>query len=239
MPIHETGHDKNIANFNTLNTYLASLAKDYQPSKASIQLSNLQKLWINAKDAAKKLSDSASPYSTAVDAQEAVFKPFNKLLTRVIKALRASVDDEAEAETAESFRQKIAGERPKKPKVGDEPGSETHSTSQRSYDNQVKNFNQLISTLKSISAYAPNEPELTIASLEALAADMDKKVTAVDTIQAPMINARIARNKVLYTPKTGIVELVDDVKSYIGSVYGATSPELKFIQRLKFSKNKL
>ena len=50
----------------------------------------------------------------------------------------------------------------------------------------------------------------------------------------PLSNARIARNEVLYKEKTGLVDTAFDVKVYIKSLFGASSPQYKQISKLAF-----
>ena len=108
------------------------------------------------------------------------------------------------------------------------------STSQMSYDNQLSNFDELISYFESIPEYAPNEPELKTANLRAfwnaLKAKNDRAVCA--TIDFG--HARAKRNEILYTPISGMIDLSVDVKTYVRSVYGIKSPEYKSLTKLTF-----
>ena len=110
------------------------------------------------------------------------------------------------------------------------------STSQMSYDSRLDNFDKLIKLLSSVPAYAPNEADLKIASLTALYTDLKAKNLAVINAETPLNNARIARNDVMYKDNVGLVDVATDVKTYIKSVYGATSPQYKTVSSLKFTK---
>ena len=50
----------------------------------------------------------------------------------------------------------------------------------------------------------------------------------------PISNARITRNDILYKEKTGIVDIALDVRAYVKSIYGATSPQYKQVSKLSF-----
>ncbi|MBV2166746.1 MAG: hypothetical protein KUL76_09475, partial [Kaistella sp.] len=65
------------------------------------------------------------------------------------------------------------------------------------------------------------------------------KNTAVATAYASISNARIARNKILYTDPTSLVEKASEVKKYIKSVFGANSPEFAQIKGLQFKMVKI
>ena len=233
----ETGHAKNVANFKTLNGYLASLGAQYNPTKSSIVLTQLQVMQSNAEKALADIQDAFPGFSAAVDEQEAIFKPLDKLVTRMVRAYKAAVDNPAEAETAISLQKKINGKTKKvnpkqEPKEGEE---DPISTSQLSYDNRQANFQLLVKTMAANPDYKPNETELQITTLQALATQLKQKTEAVDTTSAPLINGRIARNQLLYHPQTGLLPtVVKGIKDYVISVFGAGSPQSKYINTLKF-----
>ncbi len=237
----ETGHAKNVANLKTLNGYLASLGAKYNPTKKSIQLPRLQTLHTDAEKALTTIQDAFPLFTAAVDEQEAIFKPLDKLVTRVVRAYKSAVDNPAEAETAISLQKKINGKgkkaNPKKEPVEGEP--DPISTSQLSYDNRQANFQLLVKTVAANPDYKPNEPELQAAALQALADELKQKTEAVDAVTVPLINGRISRNELLYHSQTGLYPtVVNAVKDYIISVYGAGSPQIKYINTLKFKEIK-
>ena len=110
------------------------------------------------------------------------------------------------------------------------------SSSQMSYDNRLDNLDKLIKLLSSIPLYAPNEAELKIAALTTYYNDLKAKNAAVIATSAPLSNARITRNDIMYKDTTGLCDIAIDVKSYIKSLYGASSPQYKQISGLKFTK---
>jgi hypothetical protein len=60
--------------------------------------------------------------------------------------------------------------------------------------------------------------------------------TAAVNAYTPLSNARIDRNKILYDDVTGLVKVAGDVKAYVKSVFGGTSPQYKQVSKLKFAK---
>lgn len=89
--------------------------------------------------------------------------------------------------------------------------------------------------LATVPEYAPNETELTI---ESLTNELSSKNTAVINATVPLNNARIARGKVMYAPLSGLFVISVDVKTYVKSVFGATSLQYKAISGLKFTNPK-
>ena len=137
----ETGHTKNVSNLKTLNGYLASLGAQYNPTKNSIVLAQLQALHTNAEKALTDIQNAFPAFAAAVDEQEAIFKPLDKLVTRVVRAYKAAVDNPAEAETGISLQKKINGKGKKtNPRQEPKEGEDPISTSQLSYDNRQANF---------------------------------------------------------------------------------------------------
>ena len=239
----ESGHAKNVANFDTLLTYVTGYGTVYNPSKTTLKLPALQALSTSAKTAINAVNAALPAYSNAVAARETAFDPLSKLTTRVMNALRATDTTESVDENARTLVRKIQGIRATPKKTDEEKlalkaeGKEVSevSSSQMSYDNRLDNFDKLIKLLSSIPAYAPNEPDLKVEALTALYNDLKAKNMAVINAETPLSTARIARNEILYKQNTGIVDISVDVKNYVKSVFGATSPQYKLISNLKFT----
>ena len=97
----------------------------------------------------------------------------------------------------------------------------------------------LNSVLQSESSYAPNENDLKVTTVQAKIADLTVKNTAVATAYTTIINSRIARNETLYSDTTGLVETANEVKKYVKSVFGATSPQFAQVKGIEFKKIKV
>ena len=239
----ETGHAKNVSNFDELISYVLGYGATYNPSKATIKLTALQTLATSAKGAITAVNATQPAYSNAVSARETAFEPLSKLATRILNALKATDTTTQVDESATTLIRKIQGTRatPKKTEaqlkaLADAGTVVTESsTSQMSYDNRLDNFDKLIKLLASITLYAPNEADLKVTALTTLYTDLKTKNTAVVTATIPLSNARISRNDILYKTNVGLVDIASDVKVYVKSVYGASSPQYKQISKLKFT----
>lgn len=242
----ETGHAKNVANFEKLITNITAFGATYNPSKASLKLPALNTQLTAAKTAIGAVNSAEPAYKNAVSARDVVFAPLSKLITRVSNALKASDTTTQVDESAMTLVRKLQGRRtsPKmteeEKKAAAETGNEVTeiSSSQMGFDSRLDNFDKLIKLLTSVTAYAPNEADLKVTALTALYTDLKAKNTAVITAEAPLVTARIARNDVLYKAGTGLVDTSADVKMYVKSVFGATSPQYKTISGLKFTSHK-
>jgi NADPH-dependent 7-cyano-7-deazaguanine reductase QueF len=83
---------------------------------------------------------------------------------------------------------------------------------------RIKNFKDFITSLKQVTAYTPEESNITIASLEAYATSLTNTNKAVDTTYNDYSKALQLRDTLLYHPETGVVELSKKLKSYLKSV---------------------
>ena len=240
----ESGHNKNAINFDTLIFICTSLGTSYNPAKTSLKLPALQTQATATKNSLTTVNTLTSTYKNAVSARINAFKAFDKLITRINNALKASDTNKQVEETAQTIIRKLQGRRatPRKTeeekKTAIEAGIEIVeiSSSQMSYDSRLDNFDKLIKLLLQVPQYAPNEAELKITSLTSLYNELKAKNLSVITAEVSLSNARIARNDIMYKENIGLVDIALDIKTYIKSVYGATSPQFKQISGLKFSK---
>jgi hypothetical protein len=240
----ETGHAKNVANFEKLITGVSAYGEVYNPVKESIKLPALNALLTAAKGAISQVNTAEAAYKNAIIARDAAFKPFSKLITRVNNSLKASATLTQTDDTALTLIRKIQGRRSSHKLTDEEKeaaraeGKEVNqvSASQMSFDSRLDNFDKLIKLLASIPEYAPNEADLTSEALTALYNELNSKNTAVINALVPLTSARIDRDQLLYTELTGLVDSSVDVKLYMKSVFGATSPQYKAISGLSLVK---
>ena len=239
----ETGHAKNVANFDELISFVTGYRESYNPSKATIKLDALKALSDHAKTSINAVSSMEPAYKSAVAAREVVFIPLSKLTTRIMNSIKATDTTVQVDENARTLVRKIQGVRATAKKTEDEKkalaekGKEVVeiSTSQMSYDSRLDNFFKLIQLLSSVPEYNPNETELKIEHLNTILDDLKAKNAAVVESYIPLSNARISRNDLLYKENTGLYDVALDVKNYIKSVFGATSPQYKQVSKIKFT----
>ena len=240
----ETGHAKNAANFEELISFITGFGATYNPSKAGIKLAALNTLSASVKTSIAAVNTVLATYKTAIDARTSAFDPLNKLVTRIMNAVIATDTNENVDKSARSFANKIQGKRITPKLTDDEKKKLTDSgqtvnevsSSQMSFDNRLDNFDKLIQLITTIPQYIPNEADLKVTALTTLYTDLKTKNSAVIAAHTALTNARIARNDLLYQPLTGAVDLALDTKSYIKSLYGATSPQYKEVSGLQFTR---
>jgi hypothetical protein len=243
---YETGCIQNVANFETLISYITAFGTDYNPSKNSLTIPELQKILSESKVSLSTVNVAFSAHSNASAARESAFEPLSKLVTRANNALKATDTTTQVDDSAKTIVRKLQGTRAsakltdEEKKALEAEGKEVNqiSTSQMGFDDRIENFDKFITLLSSIPNYAPNEEDLKIESLSAYRDSLKAKNADVLPTEVQLSNARIARNEIQDRPLTGLVDIAFDAKVYIKSVFGATSPQYKQISKLAFVKQK-
>ena len=242
----ETGHAKNVTNLESLITSIVALETSYNPSRDSIKLPALQALLTASTESLNAVNIAQATYSNAVAARKVAFEPFGKLITRVMNSLKASGTSTQVVQSARTIVRKLQGRRAsakiteEEKKALEAEGKEVNqiSASQMSFDNRIENFDRLIMLLSSIPLYNPNEEELKVETLKALHNQLKEKNSEVILPIVQLSNSRMTRNKILYSENTGLVDVALDSKTYIKSIFGATSPQYKQISKLRFIRPK-
>ena len=238
----ETGHAKNAALFESLISFCAGYGASYNPSKAEIHMAALTALQTRALNSIGALNASKTAWTNASNVRRAAFAPLKKLCTQVINALDATASaDKLLASDAKSINHKIQGRRVRDkpaPPAADHAAAEdkTISVFQQSCNSLIENFAKLIELLRAEPTYAPNEADLQVSALIATLERLRAANTAVINAYANYNNAIIARNAILYGVPGGLAEIASDVKKYVKSVFGATSPQFKQVRKLAFRK---
>jgi len=110
------------------------------------------------------------------------------------------------------------------------------STSQLSFDNLVAHFQELVSYVSLYPAYNPNEANLKVANLNTTATSYTTANNNVKTAQTAYHTSMATRTKVLYDPATGLVQIAKEVKAYVKSAFGASSPQFKQVNKTHFKQ---
>lgn len=237
--VSETGHAKNIANLQNLISFCQGYGTTYNPSKQSLTMAELQDLYQNAFAKLNSAKTGKTAFDNAKNSRRLEFEDLKALSTKITNAFIVSGADNLAIADLKLINSKIQGRRIGKkttePNTSEIPETiRTISTSQQSYDRLIDHFTNLIQVLEQNSFYNPNENELKITALLA-------KKEILQTVNTNLINAYtnysntlIQRNQILYDHIIGLVQTAKEVKQYVKSVYGATSPEYNQISSLEF-----
>lgn len=237
----ETGHAKNVANFQDLISFVTGYGATYNPNKTALKLPQLTALYTSSLTSLADVVTKNTAYNNKVNERVVAFKDLKSLSTRLINALQTTDATPEKIADAKAFNKKMQGVRAKAvetPADPNAPAPNTISTSQQSYDQQIQHLAGIISVLETETSYAPNETELQIATLTAKQTDLTAKNSAVATAYANISNSRIARDTTIYGTDTGLFDIASEVKKYVKSVYGATSPQFAQVKGIEFTKKK-
>ncbi|MDD5571263.1 MAG: hypothetical protein PHD97_08935 [Bacteroidales bacterium] len=247
--IFETGHSKNVASLEEEISICTGYGPAYNPSKASLKIPAMITLHVAGKNVLQAVKVAKTLFDNATNAREFAFAVLKKQCTRIINAVKATDAMQQLIDDAVTVNRKIQGGRAKK--IVEKPAVETEkevteeeehkniSVSQQSFDSLIDHFTKLIQVVSSEPLYAPNEADLKVTALNTQLTNFKTLNTAVINAHTAYKNAIIARNSVLYQPLTGLCEVGDEVKLYVKSVFGATSPQYRQICKIKFRKNGL
>ena len=238
----EVGHAKNVANFQDLIEFVIGYGETYNPSKNSLKLPQLIALRETAQTKLNDVIAKNTIYNNKVNERMVAFGNLKSFSTRLVNALQTTDATNETINNAKTFNRKMQGKKASTTQASTDPNAPapaTISTSQQSYDQLIQHLTGLKSVLETEPSYTPNEIELQIATIDSKIADLSAKNTAVATAYTNISNSRISRNETLYTSENGIYETASEVKKYIKSVFGASSPQYNQVSGIKFSKPKL
>lgn len=240
--VSETGHAKNVANLQDLISFVTGYGATYNPTKNALKLPQLTALATASQTSLADVITKNTAYNNKVNERVNAFSGLKALSTRLVNALETTDATAQVIKDAKGFNRKLQGKRASTattPIDPNTPAPATISTSQQSYDQQIQHLAGLTSVLISEPSYAPNETALATATLTALQANLTAKNNEVATAYTNISNSRISRNETLYTSDNSIFETASEVKKYIKSVFGASSPQYNQVSGIKFSKPKV
>lgn len=241
----ESGDKKLIGNFRKLIDEVA-VEPAYNPGNNKHKVPALETQYTAAETAVNAVAAARAPNKLAITDREDAFKSLRARAVRSRNYLKASGAPTGVVADAETYVRKLGGGR-KSPKVKDDPatpgneatqgnegGAGSGSASQMSYENQIGNFEAYIEILKNVATYNPNEADLKVSALTALAAELTAKSNAVSTTSAALDQARGIRDQLLYLNDDSVVNTAKLVKAYVQAALGSSSQLFKKIKGLKF-----
>ncbi len=267
----ETGHAKNVANFQTLIIDCQGFGTNYNPSNSAITITALQTIYTNATNALTDMDTKHNNLNHVINTREVLFIGLKPLATQIMAALAAAGANAQTMLNAKTINRKIQGSRATKktttntttptatptttPTGGGTPTTtpttsvpssektapqttpvtpHSISTAQLSFDELVAHFQELVSYVSLYPAYNPNEANLKVANLNTTAASYTTANNNVKSAQTAYHTSMATRTKVLYDPATGLVQIAKEVKSYVKSAFGASSPQYKQVAAIRF-----
>ncbi|MDR1562338.1 MAG: hypothetical protein LBS54_04535 [Dysgonamonadaceae bacterium] len=239
----ESGINTNVDNLGTLIGVCISFDGDYDPSVNSIKIPSLQELMSHVRHAINDVDYFKPLAERAESARQEKFAVLPILATRIqAAAIVHGLPPSVIANIKEIVR-KIRGARKKKINLdaeytGIEPPKHI-SVSQVSFAEQIEHFTQLVMHVSTQPEYTPKEDDLKVPALNAFQQELGIVNDSAKSAEQSLTDARDARNKLLYTPETGMIDTALRVKEYVKSVFGAKSSQYKEVFHIKFENKKI
>ena len=235
----EVGHAKNVANLQKL-IQQVSVFSNYNPPVEYLKISELETLYNQALQQLGEVDTKRNANKDAIYARQVAFEDLKETSTKIINQLEILNLSEGKIDQAKSLNREIQGSKIKKVPDPDQPvpDADPHSTSRQSYTQLAANFSTLLELLSTLPEYQPNEEELTVAKLTDYNNTLLSSTLPVDQTLAEFKNQLIQRNNLFYKEDTGLYSIAQNVKKYVKSVYGATSPEFAAVSDIKFTDQK-
>ena len=235
----ETGNAKNVANLQKLTEQVA-VYTNYNPAVESLTVASLTQLYNNASTALASVKEARNNNKNAIHKRQEDYETLKPLTTRIINQVEILDVSKGVLNQAKSLNRLIQGTpRKKRPTNNNQEDQETVpntiSTSRQSYTQLADNFTKLLQLLGSIDTYNPNIVELKTPELTAYLEKLTLNTKEVDHTLAELNAKLIGRNKILYADSNGLYAVAQNVKKYVKSLYGASSPEYAAISKIKFT----
>lgn len=238
----EVGHARNVANLQKLSQQV-SVYTLYNPPVPNLTVANLQGLYATANAKLVEVEDKRNANKNAIALRQTAFENLKTTCTRIINRLEILGLLQGTLDQAKSLNRSIQGNRKKRSvsaKTDDEQSSTNNSisTSRQSFTQQAENFGILLQLLATIPNYDPNEDELKLTTLSTYKDSLINATQFVDQTEAELNIKLIERDQILYAEETGLYSIAQNVKKYVKSLYGATSPEYETISPITFKNQK-
>ena len=232
----EVGHAKNVANLQKLTEQVAVYSL-YNPPVDNLKVTNLTVLYSTASAKISEVEEKRNANKNAITVRQSAFENLKSTCTKIINHLDILGLLQGTLDQAKSLNRLIQGGQKKTTTLPDENGqpAPTVSTSRQSYTQQAENFGILLQLLTTIPTYAPNEDDLKLTNLNSYKDSLVSSTQAVDQTEAELNLKLIERDQLLYADGTGLYSIAQNVKKYVKSIYGATSPEYANVSEIKFT----
>jgi hypothetical protein len=237
--ISETGHARNVANLHKL-IQQVSVYPLYNPPVPELSVDSLQTLYNTATAKLSEVEEKRNVNKNAITLRQTAFENLKTTCTRIVNRLEILSLPQGTVDQAKSLKRSIQGAKKKSAKAldADVEAPKTISNSRQSFTQQAENFGILLQMLATISAYDPQEDELKVTSLNTYKDSLVSATQAVDQAEAELNLKMMERNKILYMEGTGLYPIAQNVKKYVKSLYGATSPEYLTVSGIIFTRTK-
>lgn len=246
MTAENSGHGKNLANFQRLIHAFDEMGPAYNPARASLTVPALTALYHRGREALDNVEKSKQANRKNVNARKDASKRVKASSTKAFHALKTFDITPVTIENARSFHMRIQGKRvnPKKEEPvpvetgqSEEP-KKKRSAAQQNYDALIENFGKFVMFLQSEPLYTPNEEELKTTTLIALLEEARAINMALAVTKNSMSSSFSVRKEIFYGDNDSILLISKAAKMYAKAKFGSTGDRYKRISKIFIRKFK-
>lgn len=224
-------------NFEVMTTHVVYMGAIYKPTPTHLKLPALQALLAAVKDALNQVSAGESALDLAIAERAALYLLLPGLITQIVNTLEACNPDSPMLKSVNSHVRKFRGQRASdEPTNPDGTPGNTHSSSDGSYADKLKIFNDILNDLAKESLYLPEETNLTLLKLGELRDNLGAKNSAVTNARTALKAARAQRDVLMFGKPHGMVPVAQQVKAYLKGAFGTKSPYYTQVKGLRFTR---
>lgn len=250
----ESGHAINLANFLKLGQTVLTFGPAFNPGPAALTLANQTNLYNQADAAQSLVNNTKADWQEATNVRADAFVKLKDLIPRLERAVKISGASKETLKDLLALTRKIKGNTGKKNSddkkepdatsinpeetTNEDDTSKSYSKSQQSMNQKINNFDSAIAVVENVGTYNPNEADLTIPALKAFLTNLKAQNTNVNNAWAQLRKALGDRNKIFYTKTTGMIDIANNIKDYVMSVFGKNSQEYGSVKSIKFKNFK-
>ena len=239
MAYNETGHARNVANFEALVMIVTTMGATYKPVAEGIQVEVLEKTKDTLREGLQNVNDKIVAYRDKVYVRQNLYEQMNNLAARIVNTIEGLGIDNKILLQAKSILTKIRGKGGNRKKVEANttlPAPKSISVSQLSFEQRKNNFSLLVALVNEQGAYKPNEEDIQINTLQKYIINLQNSNEEVNQADHNLTLARNQRDVLLYAENTGAVMLAQQIKAYIKGAFGANSVEFSHVKGIIFNK---
>jgi hypothetical protein len=241
MAYNESGHAKNVANFDELMVILGTFGGSYQPALPAIQLDGLRKLQEQLQISMQNVNDTNGVYRDKIYMRQNSYNQMSVLAMRMVNTMVGLALDTKMLAQAKGILSKIRGGSSRKKKEEGEDGTtptKSVSVSQMSFDQRKNNFSMLVGLVNAQPTYKPNEEEMQVTFLKKYVDALQNFNQEATVAEQNLIMARKERDALLYAENAGIITLVQQIKAYTKGAFGTKHQSYERIKGIRFTNIK-
>jgi pyocin large subunit-like protein len=242
MAYNETGHARNVANFQELVMVVKTMGNAYNPVAKAIQIPQLEELVKQLQTNLQAVNEKNGVYRDKIYNRQTSYEQMSELAMRIVNTVVGLGLDAKILTQAKSTLAKIRGGGKKKktePTLSGETPAKTNSVSQMSFDQRKNNFDILAKLVSAQANYKPNKTDMQVGSLQDYVNSLENFNNEANQAEQDLTIARQQRDMLLYTENSGAMTLVQQIKGYIKGDFGVKSAEFERVKGIKFNNIKI